>query len=177
VRSSIAWSFSRGRADPPARACFRLVDEERVTLCVSAPILAEVRDVLTRPKTQEWFPVLLPEWVETFVENVQSNAVVLAEVPQTFRLERDPKDEPYLDLAIATQAHYLVSRDLDLLDLMNDASFRRRYPGLTILGPAAFLHAIAREAQAGGQASKESPEAAHARETDSSEGERAEGKE
>ena len=138
-------------------------------------------DVLTRPKTQRRFPLLSPEWAEIFVQNVQSKAVVLADVPRTFPLERDPKDEPYLDLAIAARAHYLVSRDLDLLDLMNDESFRGRYPDLTILDPAAFLQAIGREEQAGqtgGQEFEKSPEAADARETGSStQEERAEGKE
>src|SRR5437764_6236658 len=117
-----------GRPASPARACFRLVDEDRVTLCLSPVILAEVRDVLTRPKTQRRFPLLSPEWADTFVQKAESKAVVLTQVPQTFILERDPKDEPYLNLALAVQVHYLVSRDNDLLDLMKDASFRQRFP-------------------------------------------------
>jgi predicted nucleic acid-binding protein len=67
-----------GRPAGPARACFRLVDEDRVTLCLSAEVLAEVRDVLTRPKTQRKFPLLSPEWVESFVQNAESKAVVLS---------------------------------------------------------------------------------------------------
>ena len=53
-----------------------------------------------------------------------------------------PKDEPYLDLAVAAGARYLVSRDRDLLDLMNDAQFRQRFPELIVLDPPAFLRAI-----------------------------------
>lgn len=93
-----------GRPDGPARACFRLVDEDQVTLCLSAAILAEVRDVLTRPKTLRKFPRLSPEWVEAFVQNAESKAVVWTEVPQAFPLPRDPKDEPYLNLALAAGA-------------------------------------------------------------------------
>jgi putative PIN family toxin of toxin-antitoxin system len=136
-----------GRPAGPARACFRLVDEDRVTLCLSAEILAEVRDVLTRPRTQRKFPLLSPEWVEAFVQNAESKAVVLSAVPRAFTLERDPKDEPYLNLALAAGAQYLVSRDKDLLDLMNDASFRLRYPNLTILDPPTFLQTIVRQGQ------------------------------
>ena len=136
-----------GRPAGPARACFRLVDEDRVTLCLSAEVIAEVRDVLTRPKTQRKFPLLSPEWVETFVQNAESKAVVLSEVPKAFTLERDPKDEPYLNLAFAAGAHYLVSRDKDLLDLMNDEGFRQRWPDLTILDPVAFLQAVAGQGQ------------------------------
>src|SRR5207249_11411541 len=83
-----------GRPASPARACFRLIDEDKVTLCLSAAVLSEVRDVLTRPKTQRKFPLLSVEWVETFVQNVESKGVMLAEVPHAFTLGRDPKDEP-----------------------------------------------------------------------------------
>ena len=116
-------------------------------LCVSGEILAEVRDVLTRPKTQRRFPLLTPEWAESFVENAASKALVFSDVPKTEALERDPKDEPYLNLAITAKAHYLVSRDRDLLDLMSDENFRQRHPDLQILDPAAFLPEIARRAQ------------------------------
>jgi uncharacterized protein len=154
--------FLQGAARPagPARACFRLVDEDRVRLCLSAEILAEVRDVLTRPKTQRKFPLLSPEWVESFLQNAESKAVVLTEVPRSFTLERDPKDEPYLNLALAAGAHYLVSRDKDLLDLMNEESFRQRCPDLTILDPVAFLQAVARQGQleaASGQGTEQAP--------------------
>jgi len=133
-----------GRPKGPARACFRLVDEGKVTLCVSAEILAEVRDVLTRPAVQRKFPLLSPEWVDAFVHNVESKAILVNDVPKAFPFERDPKDEPYLNLAFATGAKYLVSRDRDLLDLMADASFRNQHPSLEILEPPAFLDAIAR---------------------------------
>lgn len=136
-----------GRPAGPARSCFRLVDEGNVMLCVSDEILAEVRDVLTRPKTRRRFPLLTPEWAESFVENAANKAFVFSDVPKTESLERDPKDEPYLNLAIAAKAHYLVSRDRDLLDLMSDDNFRQRNPDLLILNPAAFLQEIARQAQ------------------------------
>ncbi len=136
-----------GRPSGPARACFRLVEEGQVTLCLSTPILAEVRDVLTRPKTLRRFPLVTPEWVETFLQNVESKALLLPEVPPTFTLERDPKDEPYLNLALAVQASYLVSRDRDLLDLMEDENLRQRHPDLTILDPASFLKALSQQGE------------------------------
>jgi putative PIN family toxin of toxin-antitoxin system len=137
-----------GRPAGPARACFHLVDKERVTLCLSAEILAEVRDVLTPPKVLRKFPQLSPEWVTTFLQDVEAKALVLSGVPQAIALERDPKDEPYLNLAVAAKAHYLVSRDLDLLDLMKDEDFKGRFPDLLILDPVAFLKEIARQEQA-----------------------------
>jgi predicted nucleic acid-binding protein len=56
-----------------------------------------------------------------------------------FSCPRDPDDEPYVNLAVAAGARYLVTRDKDLLDLMEDADFRRRFATLAILDPAAFL--------------------------------------
>ena len=134
-----------GRPASPARACLRLVDEERITLCLSVDILAEVRDVLTRPKTTKRFPLLTRDWVDAFLQNAESKAVRLPHVPKFFSFERDPKDEPYLNLALATHANYLVSRDRDLLDLMNNADFRKRFPELTILDPVGFLKEMARQ--------------------------------
>ena len=62
--------------------------------------------------------------------------------PHVFSFPRDPDDEPYVDLAIATQSSFLVSRDSDLLDLMKDEASRTAYPGLTILDPVAFLSQV-----------------------------------
>lgn len=132
-----------GRPASPSRACFQLVDEGQIDLCLSSDILAEVRDVLTRPKTLKRFSLLTPAWVEAFLRNAEDKAiVVLREVPRTVRLERDPKDEPYLNLAVAARAQYLVTRDRDLLDLIEDAEFRRRFPDLMIVDPPTFLQSL-----------------------------------
>lgn len=128
----------------PAFACFCLVDGGEVTLCVSAENLAEAQDVLTRPELQAKFPRLTPERAEAFLRNVRAKAVLVDAVPEQFSYLRDPDDEPYLNLALAAGAKYLVSRDKDLLDLMNNVDFRRRFPDLTILDPVAFLQAIRR---------------------------------
>ena len=61
---------------------------------------------------------------------------------------RDPKDEPQLNLAIEVQADYLISRDNDLLDLMNwyqeaGREFQRRFRFLKIVKPEEFLQVMA----------------------------------
>lgn len=143
-----------GRPSGPARACFHLVDEGRVELFLSANIAAEIRDVLSRPKTQQKFPLLTAEWVEMFLRAIQSKAIAVASVPKIESLERDPKDEPYLNLAIAAKARYLVSRDRDLLDLMADPGFRKRYPELYVLDPVEFLKEIERYGSTGDAADR-----------------------
>lgn len=130
------------RPDGPAAACLRLAEAGGVDLCLSEAVLAEVRDVLTRPKIRQCFPALTDELVNGFLDRVRLHASVLSEVPSTISYPRDPKDEKYLNLAVAAQAAYLVSRDNDLLDLMNagqEDTFRTRYPMIAILDPVAFL--------------------------------------
>jgi predicted nucleic acid-binding protein len=79
------------------------------------------------------------------VRDVEVRAVALTEVPRDFVLARDPKDEPYLTHAIASEANYLVTWDRDLLDLRGDEGFRQRFPTLTILDPPIFLRELGAE--------------------------------
>lgn len=60
-------------------------------------------------------------------------------MPAVISHSRDPDDEPYLNLALAARAHYLVSRDNGLLDLMQNEDFRSRYPELRIVEPIDLL--------------------------------------
>ncbi len=69
-------------------------------------------------------------------------------VPEHYVLVRDPDDSKYLNLAIAAGAAYLVTTDLDLLDLMEPQSaagvdFRRRFPSIQVVTPMAFEQLIA----------------------------------
>ena len=64
-----------------------------------------------------------------------------------FDYPRDPQDEPYIDLAAAAKAHYLVSRDKDLLSLMTGHSllckqFRQKLNPLRIVTPEVFLREL-----------------------------------
>ncbi|HVC92496.1 MAG TPA: putative toxin-antitoxin system toxin component, PIN family [Pirellulales bacterium] len=88
----------------PAFACFRSVDQGLVKLCVSAEVLAEVGNVLTRPRLQAKFPRLTQERAQAFINNINAKAVMIAAVPREFSLPRDPDDEPDLNLAIAARA-------------------------------------------------------------------------
>lgn len=136
--------FLQGAARPgsPARACFQTVDDGLATLHTSPAILAEVRDVLSRPELVQRFPVLSPDWVSNFVGSITAKSLVVPDAPYAFRLPRDPKDEPYINLAIATHAEFLVTRDRDLLELMADSEFRSHFPTLQIVDPVAYLRAI-----------------------------------
>ena len=135
------------RQTSPAKACLDLAEHGFVQLCLSAEIVAEVQDVLTRPEVQSKFPALIPMDVEAFIARLAMAAVHFLNVPAEFHYERDPKDTPYINLTLVAQAEYLVTRDTDLLALMHETTaqsraFRFRYPFLTILDPVAFLRAM-----------------------------------
>lgn len=115
-------------------------------LYVSPAILAEVEDVISRPKIRTKFQQLTDDVVAEFIARIERIAVSVGEVGTAITLPRDPKDEPYLNLAVACQAEYLVSRDRDLLDEGADA-IATLLPNLRIVDPVAFL--IAFRAQLG----------------------------
>lgn len=131
-------------AEGPAAKVVRAVEDDHLLLFVSDAILAEVRDVLNRPVLRQKFPSLTEERAETLVQFLQVKGNRIINVPETFRYERDPKDEKYVNLALVTDASFLVSHDSDLLDLMDERrqagkAFRTRFPLLRILDPVAML--------------------------------------
>jgi putative PIN family toxin of toxin-antitoxin system len=126
-------------ANGPASACYEFVRGGRLRLDVSPDVLAEVGDVLGRPKVRRKLPGLTDDAVEAFLRDVLDRSAMFSDIPETFRLERDPKDERYINLAIASGASFVVTWDRDLLDLMGDEGFRQEFPSLTILEPTALL--------------------------------------
>lgn len=134
------------RRASPSGACLALAEQGLVELYVSPAILAEVEDVISRPKIRTKFQQLTDDVVAEFIARIERIAVSVGEVGTAITLPRDPKDEPYLNLAVACQAEYLVSRDRDLLDEGADA-IATLLPNLRIVDPVAFL--IAFRAQLG----------------------------
>jgi putative PIN family toxin of toxin-antitoxin system len=129
----------------PAGACLDFVEAGDIKLFLSSDILDEARDVFTRPTVRNKFPRLTEEYVERFLLKLASLATLLHDVPSASDLPRDRKDEAYLDLAIATRASFIVTRDRDLLDLMHDDVFRNAEPWLTIVDPSAFVSHVRAE--------------------------------
>jgi putative PIN family toxin of toxin-antitoxin system len=128
----------------PAGGCLRLVTENTVTLHMSADGFAELEDVLSRPKLRKKFPLLTDENVAGFVQGLRALAQVRGEVPTAFHYLRDPDDEHILNLAIATGATYIVTRDNDLLDLTAEGNadgvaLKTLHPAVRILDPVSFL--------------------------------------
>jgi putative PIN family toxin of toxin-antitoxin system len=131
----------------PASACMSLVESGRFRIVLSTETLAEITDVLNRPELQRKFKTLTPDVANTFLRALTGQADHLSDVPKVFSYLRDPDDEPYIDLAVAADARYLVTWDNDLLDLMDETTavgsdFRQRFPHLRILTPIALIREI-----------------------------------
>lgn len=132
------------RRDSPSAACLRLFESGHITLYVSQPVLFEIEDVLSRPRLRQKFPVLTSEVIAKLTEVLCQKAILVSENIPGLRYKRDPKDEPYLNLALAAKAQFLVTWDKDLLDLGRSdnpegSAFRTRLPNLQFLDPVAFL--------------------------------------
>lgn len=131
----------------PAAAALRLAESQGFELCISKATLAELRRVLTYDEVLAISPNLTPAVINAFLDRLTYRATLCRRVRRTFVYARDPKDEPYMNLAATVKADYLVTRDKDLLWLMTGHTafckqFRQRTHPLKVLDPVAFLHAL-----------------------------------
>ncbi|MBI3292901.1 MAG: putative toxin-antitoxin system toxin component, PIN family [Elusimicrobia bacterium] len=87
----------------PPGSLVRLVAEGLLTLCYDARILSEYREVLLRPKFGFQGPA-----IDDFLTHVQAEGDYVVARPLAQRLP-DPSDEPFLEVALAGKARYLVT--------------------------------------------------------------------
>ena len=109
VYDCVVFLQGAGRRHNAARKCLELVDEGLVTLCLSADVIAEIKDVLNRPIIRNKFPLLSSEASQALLVTMRQKALLVTDVPKSFALPRDADDEPYTDLAITAGASYLVT--------------------------------------------------------------------
>jgi putative PIN family toxin of toxin-antitoxin system len=136
-----------------AAKCLNLAESGLIKICVSREVLAEVEDVLNRPEIRAHFPDLSDEIVGAFLKRLQNLSELVRSVPNKFNYPRDEDDEPYINLAVAAGANFIISRDRDLLDLMTGHAneckeFRQRFRPLRVIEPTELLRLIeAREGE------------------------------
>jgi putative PIN family toxin of toxin-antitoxin system len=131
----------------PAAACLELARVGHIQLIWSDYVLAEIREL----------PEKLPEYlqitdtkVEAFIQYVGAFAQIVSDVPMVYIHPIDPDDSHYIDLAVASAATLITSRDRHLLNLMDELkpdglNFRRRFPSLEIVSPEAMLSRFRRQ--------------------------------
>lgn len=133
-----------------AGAVIQAVERRSVVLLLSKPVLAEYRAVLTDPVVVGRFPELTPQRVEVALRRFRYLGDYLRSVKTRFALPRDPRDEMFIELAIAGGATHIISADDDLLALASGRGesakrLRQRLPGVRVLDPARFLDAHGRD--------------------------------
>jgi putative PIN family toxin of toxin-antitoxin system len=133
--------FAQALINPhgPAGAVVSAAQRNEIVVVVSDHVLAEVRALAA--KLPEWLE-LTPERMDAYILDLLKYVRFLEDVPTLFVYPRDPDDAPYVNLGIAAHAEYLVTRDRDLLDLMESDSFRRQFPTLKIVTPNVMLASL-----------------------------------
>lgn len=131
----------------PAARTLELFEQSKFSIAVSRDILFEIREVLSRSTLRQSYPRLTDERVEQLIEVLLYRGKFFRQIRRHYEYVRDPFDEAYLNLAIEARADFLVTRDNDMLDLMKwereeAREFQKRFRGLKIVDPVAFLKAI-----------------------------------
>jgi putative PIN family toxin of toxin-antitoxin system len=109
----------------PASDVLDLWANDRIELVVSPSIMEEYERILARMDRK------MPERADFWRLFIAQYSTIV-EAPSAFRICRDPKDDMFLDCAVAAVAKYVISGDKDLLTLKNVS-------GVEILSPATFL--------------------------------------
>lgn len=114
---------------------------------MSEPVLSEIRRTLDNLHSSLRNPLITESKIELLINFLLEIAEFVDDVPRHFEYSRDPKDEPYINLAVETEANFIVSRDSDLLDLMKTYSdeakeFRQRFRKIKIVDPIEFLNIV-----------------------------------
>ena len=98
------------------------------TICLSPAIETEIREVLQRPKFHKY----ISDTTRGRILDILGAAAVMFEPMEPVTDCRDPKDNKYLELALAAGASVIVSSDVDLLVL-------NPWRGIRILRPADYV--------------------------------------
>jgi len=113
--------------------------EHRFKLVTSEKLMAELFEVLARPKFNRYFT---KDDARELGELIYEQAEIV-EPTVHVALCRDPKDDIFLDVAIAGKVHYLVTGDDDLKgDQALKTKMRDEY-GVQIMGVPEFLSVLA----------------------------------
>ena len=128
----------------PSAACLDRVRAGDLHLVWSDYVLQEIRELPAKlPARMK----LTPERVEAFIADVAPFAEHIAEVAGLYTNPFDADDSHYVNLALASGANLITSRDGDLLRLMDQGrpearEFSARFPHLQILLPEAVLEML-----------------------------------
>lgn len=109
------------------RRCLELALEEKVELCISRPLLAELAEKLER---KFHWP---EENKKKIIQRIAQHAVIAYPDVKVDRIKNDPSDNHILEVSEATGANFIITGDKKhILPL-------KKYKTAKILTPAEFL--------------------------------------
>lgn len=114
----------------PAQLLRRWLARQFVLL-LSESILAELRDVLARPKIVRRF-AMTEDKAQAFVQLLRDLAILTPGKLTVQAVLADPKDDHVVACALEGEAGFIVSGDRHLREL-------KEYEGIHVLSPAQFL--------------------------------------
>ncbi len=126
----------------PGNACVDELFNGRIVVFVHPEILAEIDDFLLRTRVRDKYRHVRSFRTAELVRKIRKFGTWVPSVERVFELERDPSDALFIDLSIAANADFLVSRDKDLLELSRNESLVAKQPNLKIVDPYQFLVAV-----------------------------------
>jgi len=124
-------------------------ENRRALLLMSRPIQAEYRRVLGSSEMLGRNPHITTESIELVLRRLRYVGLYVGHVTTRFRFDRDPDDEPFIELAIEGAASHLVTSDNDLLALTHGHDdtakrLRQRAPRLCVMRAVEFLREFER---------------------------------
>ena len=124
----VSGSFSSGAT---GQLVDRWLTDRPFELIVSPLLLAELEEVLLRPKFRRW---LDEDTAHSYIDRLRSEATPAKDPEIVPAVTRDPTDDYLVALAREVRADYLVSGDLDLLQLAD--------PSPPVVNPSLALHLL-----------------------------------
>jgi uncharacterized protein len=117
----------------PPHSLLELGARRLVTICTSVALIAELAEVMSRPKILQRMRAASLSASE-LIQDFARLAEIIDAQPLPQRIGRDPDDDAVISAAVAARADLIVSGDRDLLEL-------RSASGITIVTAAAALEA------------------------------------
>lgn len=123
-----------GWGGKPAILIDRIVDKLD-TLFITNDITNEIRRTFHKPKFKK--KNFTEDWINSVVNNIDELSYNVTVLPQhkATGASRDPKDDMYIECALAAGADYIISGDIHLRELIE-------YKGIKIVLVAQYLEIV-----------------------------------
>jgi putative PIN family toxin of toxin-antitoxin system len=126
----------------PSGMILKACESRRIIPLLSRPVLLEYHQTLDRLAAK--FPQLASAGSRSAFERLTYIGEVINPAHVQFPYARDPRDTPFIKLAIASDATHLITRDADLLDLQTGHDpaakrFRRSLPKIEVITADQFV--------------------------------------